>query len=712
MSSFAPSAATLQLITLLAKATLLLVAAFGVAVLLQRASAGSRHLVWLGILGAILLLPALSAWTPVRLAILPAALVPLDNHAQSFSSPSIDAADATGRRTAAVASGATPNEIDNSEAPTAPASPVPVAALALRPWQVFALIWASVALALVAWLLYGFYSVARIVKRGTHLGSRDWTTPLYEIADRLGIERTPRIVRSDTVKMPFAAGLLQPTIVLPAESDGWDAERRSAVLMHELAHIRRRDLLGHTLGRVACALYWFHPLVWSATRRLRIESERACDDLALTSGLRATNYAEHLLDIVSSIRQPHTPAVAIPMADRKEFEGRMLAILDPDLRRRSGRVQSLSLIGGLALLVMVVAGAVPAQRAQELAASERAAARVGNDSSVVGDVAQSRRVLPSDSFEHKKSHTETRTDTQSVTRIDTRTSASVGSIAGKGAKLDDEKPNEREATIAIATNLNLLANVRNPRAAQLLDTLSAKRADDRIDALLRVLRSDSSSELRRVAAWGLEQGVDRADVVAALSNALKSDRDWNVRETAAWALGSARQTTDMVSALVAAMRRDSEERVRSTAAWALASADVTSAADDFVAAASDKSPETRAMAIWGLGNIAQGKAPRVVIDALADSSRRVRQVAAWTLYNYEDPAAISALETALNKETDNGLRASYIHALGALGGQAASALARLLDSKDPELRATVVNALAKGGGGSWPMPMPRPRPFP
>ena len=54
--------------------------------------------------------------------------------------------------------------------------------------------------------------------------------------------------------MPFACGVMAATIVLPADSQGWTLERRRAVLLHELAHVRRHDLLGHTLGRLACAL--------------------------------------------------------------------------------------------------------------------------------------------------------------------------------------------------------------------------------------------------------------------------------------------------------------------------------------------------------------------------------------------------------------------------------------------------------------------------
>jgi beta-lactamase regulating signal transducer with metallopeptidase domain len=115
--------------------------------------------------------------------------------------------------------------------------------------------------------------------------------------------------------------------------DGWTLDRRRAVLLHELAHVRRRDLVGHTIGRFACALYWFHPLVWTAAKRLRSESERACDDLA-PQLRRSRERLRRTPTRHRDWRAPHaTPAVALAMARRKEFEGRMLAILDPELRR-------------------------------------------------------------------------------------------------------------------------------------------------------------------------------------------------------------------------------------------------------------------------------------------------------------------------------------------------------------------------------------------
>jgi hypothetical protein len=68
-------------------------------------------------------------------------------------------------------------------------------------------------------------------------------------------------------------------------------------------------------------------------------------------GTRPSDYAEHLLEIVTGVRDYSMPSVALAMAHRKEFEGRMLAILDPDLRRRSpSPVQTASLVGSLGLI--------------------------------------------------------------------------------------------------------------------------------------------------------------------------------------------------------------------------------------------------------------------------------------------------------------------------------------------------------------------------
>ena len=132
--------------------------------------------------------------------------------------------------------------------------------------------------------------------------------------------------------IPLAWGALQPHLVLPAMAVGWDDQRLHAVLLHELAHIKRHDLLVLLLSRIACALYWFNPLVWLAAWRLQIECERACDDLVLKAGMKPSDYAEQLLQISTeheSTRWPGALAMALP----GHLEGRVVAVLDRNLRR-------------------------------------------------------------------------------------------------------------------------------------------------------------------------------------------------------------------------------------------------------------------------------------------------------------------------------------------------------------------------------------------
>ena len=98
---------------------------------------------------------------------------------------------------------------------------------------------------------------------------------------------------------------------------------------------------------------------------------------------------------------------------------------------------------------------------------------------------------------------------------------------------------------------------------------------------------------------------------------------------------------------------------------------------------------------------------------LNDPEPRVRELAAWALYQIEDPAAIPALDAALRRETSKELQISYIKALAAIGENSVEALKGLLESKDPEIKAIAVRALAGGHAtGPWPWPWPEPRPYP
>ncbi|HEX9220158.1 MAG TPA: M56 family metallopeptidase, partial [Gemmatimonadaceae bacterium] len=276
---------SISMVMLLVKATLILVVALGITLAMQRASAGARHLVWLVTLAALLLVPALMAWSPIPLRILPPTAKSTPNLPSAVGSVSIDRTGRADKAAVIVAPTSTKGEVKSSSSIGAEISTSPV----LSGLSIIVLVWAAVVLAIATSLGYATLVVRRIVKRARPLDAEDWLTPLWEVSDRLSLEEPPRLLRSEDAKMPFACGVFNPTIVLPAECDSWSLDRRRAVLLHELAHVRRHDLVGHTLGRFACAVYWFHPLVWTAAKQLRSESERACDDLALACGARATD---------------------------------------------------------------------------------------------------------------------------------------------------------------------------------------------------------------------------------------------------------------------------------------------------------------------------------------------------------------------------------------------------------------------------------------
>jgi beta-lactamase regulating signal transducer with metallopeptidase domain/HEAT repeat protein len=693
--------ATMALV-LLVKATALLLVALGASLLLQRASAGSRHLVWLVAVVGLLALPAVAAWGPLPVRVLPAGGV---SGVEAWPLRFAQGDSTAGDSKAPIASPAPTPTPASAPAPVAfrpsltpdPSSPIGLGTMLFAAW-------ATVAFALALYLAYGAWSVHRIVARARPLDDPDWRAPLYEIADRLGLDAAPRLLRSEDVKMPFAAGLVSSTIVLPAESDGWSEERRSAVLIHELGHVRRRDLVGHTLGRVACALWWFHPLVWTAARRLRAESERACDDLALVFGARPSDYAEHLLDIVSCVRDHNTPAVALAMAHRREFEGRMLAILDPELHRRGmGRLQTAGLVGGLAALALVVGAAAPVPREAEAVAQapSNAPGRRQHVHVAVSDTAADIGV--------DVDSADVRVAVSPVTRS---RSANAGASASNSASSSSSTSTSTSAT---AGGVTVSASARASARAAAVATATADtgKPDKRAEVLAKMLRSDTSASVRRIAAWGLHEYGDNSAAVEALAVAVTGDANAGVREMAAWSLADAEDSPVASAALAKALRQDKDPKVRTTATWALGEVGDANAVAALVPMLSDPSAETRELAAWAIGNAGPKKVPAALVPLLGDKNRDVRLSAAWALYQIEDGDATDAIEAAYARETDPEVRVGLIRALGRMGDRAVDALQRLVSSPDPQVRKFAVTALAGGNAsGPWPWPRPEPRPFP
>jgi HEAT repeat protein len=475
-------------------------------------------------------------------------------------------------------------------------------------------------------------------------------------------------------------------------------------------------LVGHTLGRVACAVYWFHPLVWTAAKRLRSESERACDDLAISCGARATDYAEHLLDIVTSVRRDSTPSVALAMARRKEFEGRMLAILDPELRHSSpSRRQSAALIGSLALISIVVGAAAPARRVQNPTPS--AETRRVKDA----DLAQKHepQVYP-DSREiinGSKTHTSTqfKQNQQTTTTLSENIAAAVGTAVSTSVSSVVSPVVSSVVNSAVNAAVNSSSAMSSSKLRQILsaDAQKGGKDDERPVLLAKILATEASPQLRRIAAWGLADYAERQVAAEALAAALRRDADPSVREMAAWSLADANRSSTATEALAAALRGDADPLVRARAAWALGSVGGRAASDPLAAALSDANVEVRKRAAWGLGNADLRQAPPALIALLRDPSKDMRELAAWALYQIEDPAAIPALDAALRSESSKNLQIAYIRALAATGERSVDALKTLLESKDPEIKTIAVKALAGGNAtGPWPWPWPEPRPFP
>jgi TonB family protein len=323
-----------------AKATLILLAAYALSLVLRRASAATRHLIWASAILSLLALPALSS-------VLPAWKIPLPSQLQLRARSTATAGES---KAAWVVGPDVQAGTELSQPEARKPVPAPLRWPARMLW-----IWAAGFAVVFLRLMIGMARVWRIIRGSSRIVRSDWKNLLDDTRRGLGLGRPVTLLRSDRASMPMALGLLRPVILLPKNADQWSPDRMRIVLSHELAHVKRWDCLTQLLAQVACGLYWFHPLAWLAASQLRRERERACDDLVLNLGTRPSDYAGHLLELARSLQSPSW-SMAVPMAQPSSLESRMVALLDLRRDRRGVTGKSVvSIVLAAAALILPLA---------------------------------------------------------------------------------------------------------------------------------------------------------------------------------------------------------------------------------------------------------------------------------------------------------------------------------------------------------------------
>lgn len=306
------------------KGTAILAAAWFVAFLMRRHSAAARHVVWTAAFAALLALPFFCASLPALELPVGAALAPNILFRTSVTAGGVET-NPTGYVAATLPS------------PTSSWHP---------DWNLLILLlWPAGTAVASLQMLAAWIRMARLRRRARPLDCREGVM----------------ILESPAGSMPASFGLLHPAVFLPEDAAAWSPERRRLVLLHELAHVRRGDSSTHLLARLALNLFWWNPLASAAWREFLKERERAADDLVLTAGACASDYAGHLLDIARTSR-PVMGWAAVSMARPSQLEGRLLAILDSKTNRTVARRATLYLAVLAAVALVAPLAALRAQQ--------------------------------------------------------------------------------------------------------------------------------------------------------------------------------------------------------------------------------------------------------------------------------------------------------------------------------------------------------------
>lgn len=240
------------------------------------------------------------------------------------------------------------NALSDRATPTAPAQIIQTPDLS--PSLLFVAIWIVGAILALTPLVAGLWQMRILRRSGTTW--RQGRSIVDASASDAGIRRRVDVLLHQAAPGPLTFGTLRPAILLPPDAATWSDDDLRRAVVHELEHVRRADWVTQCIGRVVCAAYWFHPLMWIVWRRFVVEAERACDDAVLGAS-DATDYADQLVALAarlsSGVRQPR-----LAMANRADLSTRVGAVLDARQERGRAGAARIALVAAMASALVIV----------------------------------------------------------------------------------------------------------------------------------------------------------------------------------------------------------------------------------------------------------------------------------------------------------------------------------------------------------------------
>ncbi len=193
-------------------------------------------------------------------------------------------------------------------------------------------VWALIASAGLAKIGFGFWQLRRLRQSCAVMDSAILDPVLRNTLAQFGTSRPVTICTSERVRTPAAIGFLKPAIIFPP----WILQELSpvelnAVLLHELAHLRRWDDWTNLAQEIMRALFFFHPAFWWIGRGLALEREMACDDFVLAGNSNPRAYAQCLVSVAEKSFLRRSLALVQAVGGRmQQTTQRVMRILDSE----------------------------------------------------------------------------------------------------------------------------------------------------------------------------------------------------------------------------------------------------------------------------------------------------------------------------------------------------------------------------------------------